>query len=163
MNRSIRCLFRLVISTLLVLGCGKNESMVDLTEQVIFKDYFPCSCLCGNFYNEIDSVIIIDYRTYKEFRDLFSNHSIECDTVDFPSIDFNSYILIGKFTYGGGCGEIEPIYKIYEDRERKKIIYKITTDYAPLPCKFLSYSMNWACIPKLPENYTVEFQVNEMK
>jgi hypothetical protein len=158
-----------IIITLLFLftlvACERNiDGIVDLTEQVKFNgDYFPERCYSILFLrNKMDGVIITDNESYLSFADSLK-HTIGCDSANPAYIDFNNYSLIGKYTIGTDCGDAEFKRQIYDDKKNKKIIYKITVQYSPLPCKVGIYSMNWALIPKIKNNYRVEFQVNEIK
>ncbi len=146
-------------------ACGKNDDgIVDLTQQVKFNlNYFPDPCFSSGYLrNKVDGVIITDNESYQKFADSIKLNAFDCDTAILAYIDFNSYSLIGKFTGGAGCGDEKFKRQIYDDKKNKKIIYKLTVTYSPPPCRVGTYSMNWALIPKIKNNYMVEFQVNEI-
>jgi len=144
----------------LVVSCEKNESIDDLTEQAIFyeSNYFG-TCFSGVYDKGYQEIIITDNESYKKFGDSIRIHpyNLDCDTAVLPYIDFNKYILIGKFTDGGGC---EAKYKrqIIDDKKNKKIIYNIRVEYFGT-CYMYIVNMNWARIPRIPNDYTIEFQV----
>jgi len=57
-----------------------------------------------------------------------------------------------------GCEDAEFIRKIIKDEAIQKYIYSIIIDTTGKA--YCAYrSMNWATVPKLPEDYSVEFNV----
>ena len=80
-----------------------------------------------------------------------------CQDFKLPSIDFSQFILLGKYTEGGGCS-IDFVRKIYRDDVNKEVIYSIKVIEEGF-CKKMGMSMNWALVPKIPSNYKVRFEV----
>ncbi len=160
-NNLIRNSFQLVLVVLFISSCEKNRGKLDLTEQVDFyeSNYFGI-CFSGVYDIGYEEVIISDNESYQKFGNSIRIHpyNLDCDTAILPHIDFNNYTLIGKFTDGGGC-EAKYLRQIIDDKENKKIIYKISVEYSGM-CAMYIVNMNWARIPKISDNYLIEFQVD---
>jgi hypothetical protein len=153
-------LYIFLIFSILNFSCEKYEN---LTEQVEFYEpnYFGI-CFSGLFDKNYDEVIITDNDSYQEFGNSIRIHpfNLDCDTAVLPYIDFDKYSLIGKYTEGGGC-DVNYERQIIDDKKHNKIVYTINIEYFG-NCAMLIFNMNWALIPKLKKNYTVEFKVEEL-
>ena len=111
----------------------------------------------GNCYDtNMEKVVIDNDATYQILLDsIFQPYSSNCDSNNHPVIDFSTHTLLGNYRDGGGCS-INFIRNLYEDIPNQKYIYDIKVEEEGL-CLMLGFSMNWILVPKLPENYTVEF------
>jgi len=157
-----------LISALLLLsvvftGCEKekiDENLKDITKDSEFKELLS-DCFYGIFQKDYSEIIITDLESYKNFEDSIRVQAggLNCDAASLPYIDFNKYSLLGKFTQGGGCSAIYD-RTVFDDTVNKKIIYKISVEYSG-ECDMWIFNWNWVCVPKLPQDYEVEFQVNE--
>ncbi|MEN8958615.1 MAG: hypothetical protein ABF242_10625 [Flavobacteriales bacterium] len=81
---------------------------------------------------------------------------VEFNNGTTDSINFTNYTLLGKWAEGG-CNVV-----IERDVERKnsekRLIYTLEVHECG-NCDMLTGSMNWVLVPKIPEDYTVEFIV----
>jgi len=83
------------------------------------------------------------------------------DGQTFEPIDFTIYTVLGKKASGGGCGIIF-VRDVSKNDILKKYVYTITV-FQCGDCFKSGESMNWVLVPKIPEDYTVEFVVKEKK
>lgn len=142
-----------------IASCEKSDKIIEITNDCKFYDNILSTCFYGISGSKYNEIIITDNETYQTFGDSIRIHpaNVDCDTAKLPYIDFNKYSLLGKRTNGGGCSA-KYDRKILKDIENKKIIYQISVVYEG-NCKMLLGSMNWAYIPKLPNDYKVEFKL----
>jgi len=98
-----------------------------------------------------DNYIINDDST---FQQLFTSNTTPICEV--PVIDFTNYTLLGLFTTGG-C-ETKYIREVTKIENENKYHYKVTVKSCGY-CKVESYSYNWVTVPKLPNGWTVTFEV----
>jgi hypothetical protein len=148
----------LIFLTILIAGCSKSN-MEDITSEVEFPSLLMSVCFDKEISEGQDEFI---FRTEEEFENYAESIKLEllgggCDTVSLPSIDFDNYTLIAKYTTGGGC-EVERRRKVYQADENDSYIYEIKERYKG-GCHMLIMNMNWAVVPRIPEGYTVEFEV----
>lgn len=88
-----------------------------------------------------------------EFKKLF-------DSIDYsklPTIDFNSFTLLGKYETGGCYTKV--IREVTDIPKEKKYLYKIKIRNCGA-CKRGSVLFNFVLVPKLPSDYTVTFEVD---
>ena len=151
--------FVLLIGLMFFIACKKDEKQ-DLTNQCVFYDNFLSTCFYGLSTPRYDQIIITDNKTYQNFADSIRIHpyNIKCDTATLPIIDFTKYSLLGKYTGGGGCSATY-YRQILQDKNGKKLIYRIIVQYEG-SCSMILASWNWVIIPKLEKGCFVEFDVN---
>lgn len=142
----------LIIGAILISGCVQQfaRSEIQFTEM-----NEPLSCISPSDLRDSEFIINSD-QEYQALLD-YKSPSPRCEDFQLPSIDFSQYTLLGKYAQGSGCS-IDFVRKIYKDNSNNKIIYSIKVDEKGL-CKKLGMSMNWVLIPKVPSDYTVEFEV----
>ena len=111
----------------------------------------------GNCYDaNMEKIVIDNDATYQVLLDsIFQPYSSSCDSNSHPVIDFSIHTLLGDYRYGSGCS-VNFIQNLYEDIPNQKYIYDIKMEEEGF-CSMFGSSMNWILVPKLPENYTVEF------
>lgn len=146
-------LFFLIIS--LLLSCNKE----DIITGVIVQEVDLSICLSSVLDYETDNEFIFkEDSTYDNFLNL---HKAEieqnCENYQFPEIDFSSYSLIGKLTMAEGKIKYYKREVIIND-DNSKYIYTITV-YTKSFNKIQAVDYNWVLVPKIPENYTVEFNI----
>ena len=83
--------------------------------------------------------------------------SISCKDIARPVINFSEKTLIGKSVGVSGCGASFD-KNVYKDTKNKKIIYEIKARGSGF-CMGWFESYNWILIPKIPEDYKVEFKL----
>lgn len=129
--------------------CNKNDYIaIEGVEEVFI---LPCYDIAE------DEIIISDTTTYiaqlhqKVFNQL-------CLQYEIPSIDFSQKTLIGKVVEAIGC---DPTYEheVLADVSEKMYIYRIIA-HQNGACQDTFVQRNWVIVPKLPDAYTVSFEVN---
>jgi len=150
-------LLLLPLMIILNYSCEKIDNNVDITSQCSFLEYNfgPCYSLFTDTVNT--EIIIRDTNTY---RSVFIENNptyYNCDTASLPIINFNKYSLIGILTIGSGCS-VNYERKILNDKTNKKIIYSISFEYLGI-CEMLLTSWNLVLVPRISDEYTVEFQL----
>ena len=81
----------------------------------------------------------------------------QCKDEDFPKIDFSQNTLLGLYADGGGCSTgFER--NVTKDEGNKVYQYTIKVNECG-QCDKLRLDMNWVLVPKLPQDYKVEFEV----
>lgn len=150
-----------MISILLLLPKFSSEvhNPIDISEKCVFKDK---TILTKCFWRGAWSMDELVFRTQIEFEAYgtkIKDKRIACETVSLPEIDFSKYSLLSKLTRGGCCtAKYERM--VLKDSLNKKIIYSIMPKYEGT-CEMLCGNFNWVLVPKILEDYTVDFLVNE--
>ncbi len=150
----------LLFITFVITSCKKEGEIIDITGNCIFYDNILGTCFYGTNGLEYDEIVFRDNEAYQKFGNSVRIYpaNVDCDTAKLPEIDFSKFSLLAKRTHGGGCSA-NYIRKIFKDTENKKMIYQISANYEG-DCYMLLSSRNWAYVPKIPDNYKVEFQIN---
>jgi hypothetical protein len=145
-----------------LVSCTKDNGTIEITDQCIFYDNLLGSCFSRIYDLGYDEIVIREIEEYEEFGEeiRFYPENPDCETANLPFIDFENYSLVSKYNSGSGCSQ-EYNRKIFEDIENKKIIYEILVTYTG-PCGMLLGSRNWVLIPRIPDNYSVEFKLKEI-
>lgn len=153
---------KLIILGLLLIftiSCEKDGEIIDITDECEFYDNILSTCFYGSSNSEYDEIVFRDNDSFEEFGDIVRIYpaNLDCDTAMLPMIDFSKYSLLSKRTNGGGCSAIYQ-RKVLKDTKNRKIIYEIWVEYEGT-CEMLLGSRNWAIIPKISDNYTVDFKL----
>ncbi len=80
---------------------------------------------------------------------------------NYEAIDFSKYTVLENFVSTGGCSVVYE-RNVSKDITHKKIVYTITIHQCG-DCKKSNSSWNWVLVPKIPEDYTIEYKVIEKK
>jgi len=124
--------------------CGEDKNKGIIIESIGF------GCCCMNDFR--DSSFII--QSEAQLDSLFEYKT--CSDLQKPEIDFSEHTLLGYYVDGGGC-DIQFIREVTVDESEQRYIYTVKVKECGW-CAKLGYSMNWVLVPKLPENWTVEFR-----
>ncbi len=147
--------FGLVFITILIAGCIQQLTRNEIQ---FIKMGKQLGCVgTSDFPSDKDREFIINSN--QEYQTLigYKVRIQECEDFKLPQIDFSQYTLLGKYTQGGGCS-VDFVSKVYKDDSKKKISYSIKIDEEGY-CEKLVESMNWVLIPKVPFDYSVEFEI----
>ena len=151
----------LLIFIIPVASCEKqDEILIDITNQCSFQENILSPCFFGIDNSGYDEIVIKNNEEYRSFEDSLRINpaNLDCDSAGLAPIDFVNYSLIGIRTTGGGCyAEYER--HVFQNNRNNTVVYRIQTDYFGT-CEKLIVNWNWAYIPKLPDNYLVEFQLD---
>jgi len=88
-----------------------------------------------------------------------SDH-LKCQSYKLPSVDFNLNTVVGAITSCGGCSEPEVLKKIIKIPVEKKYLIQILMIQKGL-CKINFTHKSWLLLPKIEEDYSVEFIINK--
>ncbi len=151
---------RLITVLLVFAGCSNNDYL-EITDQCTFIYLFSGSCFGEPSGDINDEYIFQDSAHYFAFMDsmYLDESGVNCDTASIPSIDFENYILLGKYATGDGCS-VNFKKRIYRDSINQQIIYQIDVISSGW-CDMLAYSNNWVLVPRQLFYEDVIFSVNE--
>lgn len=149
--------FKFIILILIVLGvfysCSKSpKCWGDNKNKGVIVSSVQIAC---EPLSELQNFIINDDSTFQE---IFTNSLTGELFCSLPSIDFNSYSLLGLFA-SGGC-EVKFIREVVKIEEEKEYHYDVIVKSCG-GCKKESYSFNWVTVPKVPDGWDVLFQVSQ--
>ncbi len=145
--------------TLSTITCDKEGELIDITSECEFYDNILSTCFYGRPNSDYDEFVFRNNNSFQEFGDIVRIYpaNLNCDTAKLPNIDFTKYTLLTKSTNGGGCSATYH-RKVLKDTKNRKIIYEILVN-SESTCEMLLGSRNWAIIPKIPNNYSVDFKL----
>jgi hypothetical protein len=78
----------------------------------------------------------------------------------FVPVDFSQYTVLGKYA-GGGC-MVSFEREVSRNHAEKKVRYFIKVHECG-NCKTGTYYVHWVLVPKIPDDYTVSFVVENKK
>jgi len=120
-----------------------------------------------NVIPKIDYIITSDSQNVFYISSLFSdsvkvfNLTVSFDNGStYQPIDFSRYSVLGKYT-DGDCRVVFD-RNVTKNVESKKYIYKIIVISCG-SCEKLGISMNWVLIPKIEDDFFVEFIVEDKR
>lgn len=143
-------------------NCEKAQLPIESPAELQFiPNWYTGPCFTGIIDKGYNEIIIRDYSSYIQFGDSVRVEigNLDCESAKLPDIDFDNYILVGKYTFGAGCFS-KFDRNIYFDDINKTISYNIEANYFGI-CKALLGSLNWVLIPKKYKDYTVQFEVKD--
>jgi len=116
--------------------------------------------VCYQYMQDTTYVIndIVNFQNLRSKMDsLFLSENTACDTATLIAPNFEKYTLLACFAEGQGC---DAAFKrtVLADETQHKYTYTIEVEECG-NCSYKIPSMNWVLVPKLPENYTVEFKI----
>jgi len=141
--------FIIVSIVYLLLSCNKEdeeicESVIENSGIIERSVNFQCDSpfYTGNFVinsnDELDSIM---------------NLNSGCNQ---PEIDFTKYTLLGKYAWTEAKGS----YFRSVERDSANLEYDFTITVKTCgDCNCLSQNMNWVLVPKVPEDWTVDFKL----
>jgi len=153
MKRSVK-ITAILLFTLLFVSChkkyprkGESGNRGEIIDNYNFPDcYGPKNLSSNNEY------------IIKSFDDLDTSRSYYNCVKGQPNIDFTVYSVIGKSVKGDCSMKIRRELKI--DHQNKQYIYTINFKDRGM-CKKLVWNDNFVIVPKIPNDYTVVFKVEE--
>jgi hypothetical protein len=128
-----------------------NDQNLEVVEYVDMNDGIRCIIIRDK------NIVIGELENYQTLIDLRVN-VLGCENYTLPPIDFDEKTLLGIFASGGGC-DVDFQREVFRDDNNKEIIYNIKI-FSEGTCEAIFSSMNWILIPKIPEDYEVEFSVD---
>ncbi len=144
-----------VTSTFVYTGCTDDcENNFD-TSGGIISEIFSF----GDCFSDVGALerqyVIRDNAAYQSLGILPLNTQ-ECMNANLPDIDFDTHSLLGLYADGSCNVGFDRI--VTQNDNTKKYTYTVNVN-ACGNCESLHFSMNWVLVPKLPDDYTVEFVV----
>lgn len=138
--------------------CGSTgPGFVDITDQCGFPEPMLGSC----FYDanaEFDEAVFRSQDEYEAYAEAIRYSDDEkCADAQLPEMPFDQYTLLIAKTGGSGCSA-SYVRSVLKDDENKRIIYSVEAHYDGM-CEMYIMNSNWVLVPKIPDDYTIEFQV----
>jgi hypothetical protein len=165
MNIQSRITFLFALSSffIFILGSCESEKACIGTDSIdgIIDTTYELG-LCFQYMHDTSYVInnVVEFKLLRNKIDsLFLASERGCDTAELIVPDFEKYTLLGIFSQVKGC---DANYKraVVDDNVQHKYIFTVEASSCG-NCNYLIPSMNWVLVPKIPENYTVEFKVTK--
>ena len=166
----MRNLLFISVGLLFVLGCEKDQNtykIQDVTFLTNLELFDSVICFSPTFLKKNTGIVITNEIKYNMYADSMRlnpfNPDGNCNTATLVNIDFSKYSLIGISTSYGGCDTLKR--NILHDEKNNKLIYEIDIkEHTGEGCfYFLIVDLNVALIPKLPDDYKVDFSVKRYK
>jgi len=146
-----------LLAALTLIGSCANDcnDFADTSTGIIQQDLIFGTCFTD--IGALEQEYIIRDEAAFQALEILPVNSPECvGTTTLPEIDFNIHTLLGLYA-DGTCKASFDRHVIRDDAAMK---YVYTISVTPCGnCESLAFGMNWVLVPKLPENYSVEFIV----
>jgi len=116
--------------------------------------------MCYQYMSDTSYVItdIVEFQSLRSKMDsFFLSKNSGCDTASLVAPNFEKQTLLGCFAQGTGC-DASFHRTVLQDDTQHKYTYTIEVEDCG-KCTYKIPSMNWVLVPKLPQNYTVEFKI----
>lgn len=153
---------RTLLFTIVLLCCLNvlfGQAIIDITEQCKFPDqrFFP-QCMISSF-ELYDELVIKSEESFHNFFEELQEQRSWCDVDKLPFIDFSKYILLSKWSSGGGC-KTDYKYKVTLDSLNKEIVYTVSVKYEGA-CEKFTISNNFVLVPVVPDDYRITCRLIE--
>ena len=142
-------LFLLGIFTLS--ACNKEEICSEQQDENTCMIESSLSVTC--FFNMQDDKLII--RTAAEYSALTDSLAAIDNSCTFPTVDFDSYSIVGLKTFGSGCSRT--YLRSFSESGNDEYLYKVTVRECGM-CEPLETTNNLVIVPKLKDGWTVKFE-----
>ena len=144
--------FYLLLITVLFFSCDSNdcslpEQTVGSGEVLMNAEIIVPSLVCEEEVSEV--VIQVDSNNTCGLMVSF-NGGVE------EEIDFSKYTVLGNFA-GGTCS-VNIDRNVVRDETNKLVSYNVTVLQCG-NCESYSWSENWVLIPKVPDDYEIDFSI----
>lgn len=138
-----------------------SSNPIDISNQCEFTDKTILSnCYWrGSWSVGVDELVFREDDNFQDYGAKIKEDYSSCQKANLPVIDFAKYGLLSKLTQGGCCSDSYD-RRVYRDSSAKIIIYEILVEYEGA-CEMLCGNFNWVLVPRIPEDYTIEFVVKE--
>jgi hypothetical protein len=138
-------------------ACKGQDENNGIIEKYYGNHNFP---MCMETYVNEQGTLVI--RSNEELSTIIDSNCANLPEAGYsedpPEIDFSKYSLLGFWATGGGC-EIKIVREVTSSDEDGKYYYKIKIIECGL-CDMLRYDANLVLVPKLPEDFKVDFLLN---
>ena len=132
----------------------------NIPEQIIGTGLIVSDALIP-YINESNFSLIKEYYIINSEEENIHNIKVSYDNgQNFEPIDFVHYTVLGKHTQSGCI--VRWLRDVSKNDKLKKYVYTITVVNCG-NCHSRDASMNWVLIPKIEDDYTVEFIVNKKR
>ena len=153
-----KILFLAVFSVIFLLSSCSRESAAcpekaNILKGIVVLEYSITGCL-----HQVGTTFVIKSET--ELEAMVAQNLLQtCSSTRIPNFDFDRYSLLGISMDGTGCDHYYS-KKVVEKRLDKKYIYTLTPFTCGL-CDIYHLATEWVLVPRLPDDYTVEFIVED--
>ena len=139
----------LLFVSMLVFACNKNEYVS--IEGIEVLDILYC-------YQILDEEMVINDSLSHTIQFKQKVFDVPCLQYEIPTIDFSQKTLLGKSVHTTACNPTYS-YDVLANASEKMYIYHIEVSKDEECIDTISH-MHWITVPKLPEAYSVSFEVN---
>lgn len=129
-------------------ACSSDDIEIDGITTITIENCFQI--------NE-EEIIINDKETYEKMLANIDNSHPTCRNYELPNINFAEKTLLGKLTTIKGC-QVFYTREVTANTDKKAYVYTIDV-VRQGSCDSTWVNYNWITVPKLPSQYTVQFQV----
>lgn len=145
----MRFAYLLILLPLLIASCGDGDLIeIEGVEELSIP-------YCSDFMEE--EYLIDNEETYELFRTQYADTNL-CESHGFPSINFDERTLLGKLTTNTACSTTNN-RTVFADPDEERYLYQINI-FPSGDCETVLTNMNFITIPKLPEGYSIAYEVN---
>lgn len=145
--RSARVLGVYLLSLFIFNSCGTAPGCWGEDKNTgIIQESFNASCLPKGGKKQY---VITNDSMYKSVFD---------STCASVAVDFKQCSILGQYASGGCTMKLKR--DVRSDADNREYVYKLIAKDCGL-CKSLQFGYNWVKVPKLPEGWTVRFELKE--
>lgn len=148
-----------ILSIFIFSSCEEEQSCFNKNKNLgaIVENYDLGKCFIILEDSQYVFTNIEDFQLLRNDMDEdFLEANAACDTAVLVNPDFEQYSLLGMRTEVKACA-VEYIREVAIDQAAKKYTY--TVQAIPCgDCNTVYISMNWVLVPKLPQDFTVDFK-----
>ena len=159
--QQVKIQFVIVLIFFVIFSCKKKDTCLDkeVNTGIILSDYDMGRCF---YFLDSSSYVINNTKEYQYLvsqidSTFITNIMPDCGNYELYSIDFTNFTLLAQYADGRGCSTAFQ-RDVQNDVVNEQYVYKITI-YECGDCDITEVSMNWVKVPKLPDNYSVKFEI----
>ena len=132
----------------LLTNCGKSpDCWGEDKNSGIIEQSIDITC---PYINSAERIVITSDSVYRKYFD-----TLYCK---LPTIDFNASSLLGLTARGGCTMKVKRAVTI--NAETREFVYKVLAKDCGV-CRKSVINYNWVLVPKIPEEWTVKFELEE--
>jgi len=149
-----------LIAVIFLFSCGNEKTCLeqDVSTGIIQYDLDLGTCLSKMKQTQYVIRTRDAYLLLKSQPDtaILRTFATLCDTIVLAdSINFTRYSLLGFYAQGTGCS-VGFARNVTSNATTKKYTYSIKVAVCGT-CGYTDFKMNWVLVPKVPDDYTVDF------
>ena len=150
----------LIILSFLYLSCEEEKNCFNSNQNLgdIEGNYDLGKCFVVLADSQYVFTNIEDFQELRsEIDEMYLEANAACDTAILKNPDFEKYSLLGMRTMVQACA-VAYVREVKIDIAARKYIYSIKATPCG-DCNSVNISMNWVLVPKIPQDFTVDFLI----